>query len=277
MKPFYCTDLTLDKNNKEQNGKEFITATLPQDVLDDFNKKSDEHFKKFKKLHMFLPILIKGLCLYAGLMLSVPLLIRGFRVGFGEMLAQNSLLFIIGISCLLIAAITYLIEIKIKKSVLNGKTEEEFEAEDDKYLQDVYNALGVPSYATETEIFSFTYKESDGVTPQDDFFNDSFVAYEDGDSLHFSDSLSVYSFKKNDLVGIRRVNQIVPIAWWHKDGEPTDEKYAKYITPSKKHIHGTIDRYYILEVIHNGETFGIYFPSYELPTFEKLTGLFAEG
>ena len=34
--------------------------------------------------------------------------------------------------------------------------------------------------------------------------------------------------------------------------------------------------YYILEIEHNDEIFGIYFPCYELPIFEKLTGLTAQ-
>ena len=34
--------------------------------------------------------------------------------------------------------------------------------------------------------------------------------------------------------------------------------------------------YYILEVVHNTETYGIYIPCYELPVFEELTGLRAE-
>ena len=34
--------------------------------------------------------------------------------------------------------------------------------------------------------------------------------------------------------------------------------------------------YHILELEHGGENYGIYFPCWELPVFERLTGLNAE-
>ena len=34
--------------------------------------------------------------------------------------------------------------------------------------------------------------------------------------------------------------------------------------------------YHVLEFVHKGETWGIWFPNYELPFFEKATGLKAD-
>ena len=38
----------------------------------------------------------------------------------------------------------------------------------------------------------------------------------------------------------------------------------------------SIKPYYVLEIENDGDLYGIYFPCYELATFERLTGLNAQ-
>ena len=274
MRPFYCTDITNDKKNKDYNGKEFITATVPKEAQDEFDKKSDEQLKEINKLNMdLIPHLIKSLCLMVGSMITFAALIRGFRIGFAELFAEQTWLPIVGVLALIVGVLAHLIEKKIKGSAIGGKTMEDIDAEFDRLADELYAALGVPSYAEKTDIFVFSYKTKDGATVPEEFFNLDFMTYEDGGALHLSDSESIYSFKIENMKQIRAVNETVPIACWNKKDEPTDPKYEKYITRSKKHLYGTTDKYYILEVENEGEISEIYFPSYELPVFERLTGV----
>ena len=63
---------------------------------------------------------------------------------------------------------------------------------------------------------------------------------------------------------------------WHKE-EPYDKGiYKPYHMSIDKFGCLNCNSYYILEVVHNTETYGIYIPCYELPVFEELPGLRAE-
>ena len=87
---------------------------------------------------------------------------------------------------------------------------------------------------------------------------------------------SVYAFKRSELKTIKTVNKRISIPTWNKEEEPTAGAFKQYKLAVNNIGNIFFKPYHILEVEHNGETFGIYFPPYELATFEKLTGLKAE-
>ena len=98
------------------------------------------------------------------------------------------------------------------------------------------------------------------------------VYVKDG-QLCLADTESVYAFPLDELTGIRTVKQRIAVPSWNKDEKPTAGIYKPYKLAVANTGYIYFKPYYILELNHYGTPCGIYFPSYELPTVERLTGL----
>ena len=87
----------------------------------------------------------------------------------------------------------------------------------------------------------------------------------------------IYGFELSELKAIRTYTKGVIVPFWNKDEDIGEEKYKLYKV--RKNSNGDINfkGYHVLEIEHGGELWGLYFPSYELSVFEKLTGLKAEN
>ena len=83
----------------------------------------------------------------------------------------------------------------------------------------------------------------------------------------------------SELKAIRTVRKKILLPDWTKGKPLTHEQYKPYML---KMIRGGVFEnlrvgwYHVLEFVHKGETWGIWFPNYELPFFEKATGLKAD-
>ena len=280
MKPFYGVDITHDKKNKNINSKEFITVTVDKELDEACLEEINEFYSKSAKADPLLLNLFNKLSGMFGLYLIAMLLVKGLEVGFDRVFGGNLVsMFIIGVALLVCYVVTYFILKNRKKTAFGDKSEEEAEAEMNKHLDYLHTSMGVPDYAEDVDVLIFTYKMENGEPVPGDGDLEipmDFKAYSDSGALHLSDGAAVYSFNIKDMSGIRTVEKKIGLICWNKKVESTDAKYEKYITPSKKHSHGMIDKYHILEIERDGEITGIYFPSYELPTFERLTGVTAE-
>ena len=89
----------------------------------------------------------------------------------------------------------------------------------------------------------------------------------------------VYSLDLDELRQIAKVNKRIVVIGWNKEESPKKGEYKEYKISVNDGAANTVSYkpYYILEGVHNGEAYGIYFPCYELPTFERLTGLRAKA
>ena len=63
---------------------------------------------------------------------------------------------------------------------------------------------------------------------------------------------------------------------WNKDTPPNEGLYMNLKLTQDSYERFRVKPYYILEFDHNCELWGLYFPNYELSTFESVTGLKAE-
>lgn len=63
---------------------------------------------------------------------------------------------------------------------------------------------------------------------------------------------------------------------WNKDDSFKADTYKRFKIETTKYGKIYVKPYYILELEYMDETWGIYFPNYELPAFECITGLKAE-
>jgi hypothetical protein len=73
------------------------------------------------------------------------------------------------------------------------------------------------------------------------------------------------------------VNKRTSVPTWNKDEEPRKGKYKQYKMTVNSYGNVFFKPYYILEIEKDNQTFGIYFPCYELSTIENLTGLTASA
>ena len=146
----------------------------------------------------------------------------------------------------------------------------------------MYDELGVPHNAYYVDVLSFRYKvKNDKITATavgfqtTPYINFDLRMYITDDHLYLANIENLYAFKLSDLKTIKTVNKRISIPTWNKQEEPTKGEFKQYKLAVNNLGDIFFKPYYILEGEHNGETFGIYFPPYELATFEKLTGLSA--
>lgn len=78
------------------------------------------------------------------------------------------------------------------------------------------------------------------------------------------------------LRGIRKVSKRIRIEGWNKEEPCNQGRYKAYKLSEGDNGLIYCKPYYILELDRAGERWGIYFPCYELPAFERATGLTAE-
>jgi hypothetical protein len=73
------------------------------------------------------------------------------------------------------------------------------------------------------------------------------------------------------------VEKTVVFLFWNKEEKITDPRFAPFDLQQTKFAKDVIcPRYHILEFTVEDGIGQLYFPNYELPTFEALTGLKAE-
>ena len=70
---------------------------------------------------------------------------------------------------------------------------------------------------------------------------------------------------------IHTVKKHIRIAGWNKDEEFNKGMYKQYKLTTDNYGCVHCKQYHVLEINHQGESYGIYFPSYELPTLEECT------
>lgn len=280
MKPFYCIDLTHDKKNTKINGEEFITVKVDEKDCETYSKNGNEYYDKMSKAEPVWMSIVKPLSLGLGAYITGMFLLACFKKGFADTFASLWGLFIAGVALLAIGGALHFIMKKRKAMIYKDKSEEELKKEAKEEYLALLGTMGVPSYAVPVDIFHFEYKLKDGdelPMSKDNFFlNTEFHAYEEGGYLKMTDGDAVYSFNIKDMKNIRTVDRKISLLFWHKDVKPTDPRFDTYKFEVDKDEQVTIYKMHILELEREGETFGIYFPDYELPAFERLTGLTAE-
>jgi hypothetical protein len=287
MKPILCIDVTLDKKNEQFVGDEFITASTPKEIMEKHEQMQNEGLEVIEKAKLPLPLrIVKSIAGFISLILLLSCLRFGLEDGFVE-LFKNS----VGIIFLIVGAICGGIWLALnfasKKKEEKVFTEENIDQKAMDLQKDdamLYAALGVPETAENVDFLMFRYKVKNGeIKPQapglmpTPYINFNAKAYDDGRALCVAGVDNAYSFPKDEMKAIRTVNKSIALLNWNKDEEPTKGKYKEYKlgTDNMGLVHAK--PYHILEIEHNGELYGLYFPCYELPVIERLTGLRAEN
>lgn len=280
MKPIFCIDVTFDKKNEIVNGSEFITRTASKQKIEEYeNKQEDlEQAVEKSKLPLWLGI-IKYLC---GLFFLI-VLAASAKAGLDTALRNAPILVMSGALCGILWIILHLVSKVKEKKVLKEENVEQQSKEIHEDFKSICNELNVPDDAAEVDVLLFKYKMKNGKISlytsglqTTAYINTSVKMYETNDELHIADLEHVYSFAKSELKAITTVNKRISVPAWNKDEDPRMGSFKRYKMTVNNMGDVFFKPYYILEIEHESQIFGIYFPCYELEIFEHLTGLKAE-
>lgn len=201
---------------------------------------------------------------------------------FVKVLKEMPWFVLIGIICwIAFGLMTYIGRKKIKE-IAESEAFNHSQSKAESISNSIYAELGVPAQAPFVDILSFQYKIKDGkLKPKGEsgkivpFINIAFKIHSDSKNLYLTEMENKYAFSFSEIKGIKMIKERGFIQAWNKEEDFNKGEYKQYkIT---KNDYGYYFKHYcILELEHNGEVWQIYFPDYELPIVEKITGLKAE-
>ena len=280
MKPIFCIDVTFDKNNEIVNGSEFITRAASKQKIEEYENKQEDLEQTVEKIKLPLWLrIIKYLC---GAFFLIAL-VASVKAGFETALRNAPLLVMSGALCGILWIILHFFSKVKEKKVLKEENAEQQLEEIYEDFKNIHNELNVPDDAVEVDVLQFKYKMKNGkispyasVLQTTAYMNTCVKMYETNDELHIADLENVYSFAKLELKVITTVNKRISVPTWYKDEDPRRGSFKRYKMTVSNMGDVFFKPYYILEIEHESQIFGIYFPCYELEAFEHLTGLKAE-
>lgn len=284
MKPFLGIDLTQDKKNERLNGDVFITARPCAASVQNLTAAAEKANNKNNEAKLPLAIRIgQGICGVIAFMVVMGTLRSLRNVSLEEGYHNAPWLFWLGGGCLVVWLLLRAIAAKKQKTVLSTEESNRLFANVESICQSIYTELGVPSNAKEVDLLSFYYKEKDGnIKPKQTgmqmvpYNNQAFRCYADTENLYIVDIEGKYTFPLAQMRAIHTVNAAIGFPNWNKKQATDEGIYKKYKITIDNNGCLHCKPFHILELRHGGETWGIYFPCYELPVIESLTGLKAQ-
>jgi len=287
MKPFLGIDLTTNKKNEQMNGDEFLIKKPSLALTQSFERSLENTEDTIEKSKLPLPVrIVQWVCGVLGVFIVLGIL-RSLGGEDGITLAevyQNAgWLFWLSGGCLVVWAILKIISLRKEKDVL--ETDESNLVFDhlDKSSDAILADLAVPSDAKEIDVLSFFYKvkgsdikvceKALSLAP---YMNPIFYAFADSENLYLANLEGKYAFPLSAIKGIHTVKKATRIMEWNKDEPFNKGIYKQYKISEDNYGCITCKCHHIIECEHNGESWGIYIPSYELPVIEELTGIKTE-
>lgn len=281
MKPIFCTDITVNKNNTEINGTEFITRSISEEKRAEMDERADELQRMISQAR--LPgwmTTLRSIAGFASLIMAMNLMNIFLEKGFSALFANDQ---IMGTSICFAAVATWFYLSRLgRMKVKNMENDPLLKTKNNELEIEIalmMHEMGVPTNAKSMDVLVFNYKTKDGevipVSPMmmpSIFMNFECKAYRDGDNICLADSDSVYSFAKSEIKTLRKVDSKATVYSWNKQESPTDPKYASYGLILNKLGMATTTCYYILEVERDGNTFGLYVPGYEADMLREVFG-----
>ena len=281
MKPFFGIDITTNKNNEIFNGTEFLVAKPSyalEQARDRSSGKAEETLEK-SKLPRALRIL-QTICGSLGIIIVVGIL-RGLFGNDGVSLSEGyqnvPWLYWLGGICLAVWGVLIIMSKRKESSVLGTDEAAHTLTQLDDVCKSIYAELAVPKYAPEVDILTFFYKVKNGEIKVREkgmqlapYLNPVFRVYADEENLYLANLDGKFAFPRSSIVTVRTIDKRICTSSWNKD-EAYNKGYYKTFklnTDNYGRIHSK--PYYILEVQHQGESWGIYIPCYEYPVFDAL-------
>ena len=306
MKPFFGIDITDDKKNETMNAEPFVVAKPSaasalkiEREIEEVISEMKANYKHAGKHGWKSNVLVWCAAIFAFVAL--------FAVEFAVDVTLDVKKVAAVLLCWGVAAVFVGVDLLLWR--LSRKTDRAAEWADDapkprgrkdagadkgdvppsSAASEIFAELRVPKTAKSVDVVGFKYREKrgrirprgrggvNGVTVYPLF---TFKGYVKDDALCFAcTDEGVYAVPLSGIRAIRTVDKRLYLPCWTKGASLAHEKYKPY---KLKTVRGRVDEnlrvgwYHVLEFVHNGETWGIWFPNYELPFFEKATGLKAD-
>lgn len=279
MRPLFAIDITADKKNTVPNGKEFITRSATP-TLTPMKSKRLFKVRTYTRKRQMLPLrILRWLLLLMGVGIFTVVAYNTVLIGFVNYYAESKSLVWCGVGAVALSGIIFLLSLfNRRKSAPLSKSEIQRRTALHA-VDDVYAKLGVPPLATDVDVLSFTYKLVNGEprltvpsTQYTDFINLSMRIYVKEGKLCLADLANVYSFDLSTVKKIIKIEKTATFPYWNKEDRPNDARFSPFKIGYRYGIF-KVKPYYLLLIRAENIDYGIYFPSYELMKFEKLTGL----
>lgn len=274
MKPFLGIDRTFDKRNQQKNGECFLIQK-PIEVLEkhlnNSTEKADKLIKK-SQIPLFFRI-IQGIAGLSGLMLVSGIL--GADVSLKEAYGNAPWMFFVALICVVVWFVLWFWGKSKEISISKTDECEQTVANLESVIKAIRNDLAVPREAKKVDVLSLLYKIKNGqVKFWTDTENESpeFELFADKEYLYLANITGKYAFPLSSLVKIHQVKEKVLINPWNKEERYDSEMYKQY-KMSETAFGVYCPSCFMLEVHYEDDVYGIYFPSYELNSFEEATGL----
>lgn len=287
MKIFFGIDLTQNKKNEQVNGEEFLVQEPSSALTQALEKSSDLAVTTILNSKLPLPIrIIQWICGFLSFFIVtvlVGIIFNENSIPLSQAYQNVPWFFWLGGASLLIWIVLTLSSMRKQKEVLESDEGKVTFEHLDNNCEAIFSELNVPSDAKEVDILSFFYKtknESIKVCEKGmqiaPYMNHSLRAFKDSENLYLANLEGKYAFPLAAIKSIKTIKKSICIDEWIKD-EPYNKGIYKQYKLSETNLGSIICKYYhIIEIEHDGEAWAIYFPCYELPVFEQLTGLKAQ-
>jgi hypothetical protein len=282
-KPFFGIDVTEDRKKESFNSDEYISKSADGTAAKRFEETSAELDGKIK--YYQLPTLLKIIkCI--GLLCALAIISAVMEEDLTLKIAYKNapILMTVFLVGSVVGVFLFLYEIRERKKMMTDPSVTEAVNEAKKATTEIFDGLGVPTYAHESDILLFRYKVKNGKikpvasgmmpTP---YVNVWAKVFSENGYLSIANVEGRYDIPLEEITGIKTVDKKIQVTGWNKEIPINDETFKSYGVGWVSANRTVVFRGYgVLEFTHGGEDFGIYIPSYDLPTFEFLLGIKAK-
>ena len=280
MKIFLGLDVTNKKNPSVYGGDEFVTKKLSevsQQALDE----SDEQMEQIST-KASLPKGLQIAFYVFGLIFLVCVvgLVRAIagETTLAEAYQNAPFIFWIAGGAGVVTLGLFLYSRYRLKTVAQDQNTEVALSKHNHVVENAIQELDLPQDANEIDVYMLRYTMKNGkvAIKKYDFYPMMIPvllkAYRNGNKLCLADITQVIEFPLDESAKITTINKSVFVGEWIKNESPKKGRYAQY---KIKSVQGgfLVKPYHILHLYHNGEEICIYFPCYELPIIQQLTGI----
>lgn len=285
MRPLFCIDVTRNRKNEELNGVEFIAREISDESKKILNKKIKALNSRANKIKpSCLAALTMAVCFLAGLILFIGAVVSAVKDVTSQSFKNPALFIASVIFFIIFAVLLFIIKRKNKELPPDEEVIELTEEVNNEYII-LEEELGIPEDYKEIEVLKFYYKNKNdkrrvvhhrkGFEFSPRYENIPYKFYTTPGYLHIADKTCVYAFALHELKRIQLITKDIKIPYWLKSEAFDSEAFEQYRI--KETDSGYLLReHYVLEIERNDETFGLYFPNYELNEIQEITGITVE-
>jgi len=277
-KALFCIDVTNNKKNLDEEGREFITREVDgfiKNQVNDISKEVDSN-KQIDVLGKPL-YLIKNLTQYFTIVIGSLVVFGSINTPLPEMYSNAPIIFYI----LPFFLVTWLVTAYISKKKIKAREEyvesNHLEERIDALVETVENELNIPNTAIQMDFIAFRYAvKNDEIKFRPKGLTTSIALHKKGyvenGTLCLADSSAVYSIPLSEITSIIKINKIIATNNWNKEDGPKSAVYKEFKLKVNQFGMVMSKPYYEVMILHGQNNYSLYVPKYEIRKFSELVG-----